>query len=101
MRLQPCRYLTRSRALRPEFTESTPNHLLQPGARRGLMYVVTTHKRAEDRSSKHLGNVLVVDDDRETREMLATVLSIEGFHAVGAEDGLEALHLLRAVRRRA
>jgi CheY-like chemotaxis protein len=33
--------------------------------------------------------------------MLSTLLSIEGFHAVGAEDGLEALHLLRTVKHRA
>src|SRR5437588_10621888 len=48
-----------------------------------------------------LGNILIVDDDRETREMLSTLLAMEGFHAVAAEDGLEALHLLRAVRHRA
>lgn len=47
------------------------------------------------------GNVLIVEDDADTRELLATVLATEGFHAVGAEDGLEALHLLRAVRHRA
>src|SRR6266496_1519722 len=47
------------------------------------------------------GNVLIVEDDRQTREMLATVLVVEGFHAIAAEDGLEALHLLRTVRRRA
>jgi two-component system chemotaxis response regulator CheY len=47
------------------------------------------------------GNVLIVDDDRETRELLTTLLSIEGFHTIAAEDGLEALHLLRTVRRRA
>jgi two-component system chemotaxis response regulator CheY len=44
-----------------------------------------------------LGNVLIVEDDRDTRDMLAALLSLEGFHAVGAEDGLEALHLLRTV----
>src|SRR5262249_19053576 len=32
------------------------------------------------------------------RDMLSTLLSLEGFHAVAAEDGLEGLHLLRAVR---
>src|SRR6185503_12809132 len=37
----------------------------------------------------------------DVREMLATLLASEGFHAVGAEDGLEALHLLRTVRHRA
>jgi DNA-binding response OmpR family regulator len=47
------------------------------------------------------GNVLIVEDDRDTRELLTTVLFAEGFHAVAAEDGLEALHLLRTVRRRA
>jgi CheY-like chemotaxis protein len=48
-----------------------------------------------------VGNVLIVEDDPETREMLTVMLVTEGFHAVGAEDGLEALHLLRTVRHRA
>ena len=48
-----------------------------------------------------VGNVLIVEDDPETREMLASLLATQGFHAVAAEDGLEALHLLRTVRRRA
>ena len=47
------------------------------------------------------GNVLIVEDDALIREMLATLLTTQGFHPVAAEDGLEALHLLRAVRRRA
>jgi CheY-like chemotaxis protein len=47
------------------------------------------------------GNILIVEDDLATREMLANLLSTEGFHAVSAEDGLEALHLLRTVRHRA
>src|ERR671911_607833 len=47
------------------------------------------------------GNVLIVEDDPDTREMLTTLLTTEGFHAVAAEDGLEALHLLRTVRHRA
>src|SRR5438045_7783469 len=47
------------------------------------------------------GNVLIVEDDPDTREMLATLLATAGFHAVGAEDGLEALHLLRTVKHRA
>ena len=44
------------------------------------------------------GHVLIVEDDPDTREMLATLLTSEGFHAVVAEDGLEALHLLRTVQ---
>jgi CheY-like chemotaxis protein len=47
------------------------------------------------------GNVLIVEDDADTREMLTALLKTEGFHAVAAEDGLEALHLLRTVRHRA
>jgi len=47
------------------------------------------------------GNVLIVEDDGQTRELLVSLLATEGFHAVSAEDGLEALHLLRTVRRRA
>ena len=47
------------------------------------------------------GTVLIVEDDADVREMLTALLTSEGFHAVAAEDGLEALHLLRAVRHRA
>lgn len=51
--------------------------------------------------SSPAGNILIVEDDADTREMIASLLSTEGFYAIGAEDGLEALHLLRTVRRRA
>jgi CheY-like chemotaxis protein len=47
------------------------------------------------------GNVLIVEDDADTRDMLATLLATAGFHTVAAEDGLEALHLLRTVLHRA
>jgi len=47
------------------------------------------------------GNILIVEDDLATREMLTTLLTTQGFHALSAEDGLEALHLLRTVRHRA
>jgi DNA-binding response OmpR family regulator len=48
-----------------------------------------------------IGNVLIVEDDQDTRELLSTLLSTQGFHAVTAEDGLEGLHLLRTVKHRA
>jgi CheY-like chemotaxis protein len=48
-----------------------------------------------------VGNVLIVEDDTDTRDMLHALLSIAGFNAIAAEDGLEALHLLRTVRHRA
>lgn len=44
------------------------------------------------------GHLLIVDDDRETRDMLVTLLEGVGFHTIAAEDGLEALHALRTVR---
>jgi CheY-like chemotaxis protein len=56
---------------------------------------------AVDVTTTPAGNVLIVEDDPDVREMLSALLSTEGFHAVVAEDGLEALHLLRAVRHRA
>ena len=42
------------------------------------------------------GNVLIVEDDPDVREMLAALLVTEGFHPVAAEDGWRP-HLLRAV----
>ena len=47
------------------------------------------------------GNVLIVEDDPEVREMITALLATEGFYTVAAGDGLEALHLLRTVRHRA
>jgi CheY-like chemotaxis protein len=47
------------------------------------------------------GNVLVVEDDADMRALLASLLPLEGFHTVTAEDGLEGLHLLRALRHQA
>jgi CheY-like chemotaxis protein len=47
------------------------------------------------------GNVLIVEDDPDIREMLRQLLSDAGYHTVAAADGLEALHLLRIVRHRA
>jgi CheY-like chemotaxis protein len=48
-----------------------------------------------------VGNVLIVEDDPDTREMVRQLLAGHGYYALAAEDGLEALHLLRAVRHRA
>lgn len=42
------------------------------------------------------GLVLVVDDNFEVREALADVLVDEGYEAVGAADGLEAIAYLRS-----
>jgi len=47
------------------------------------------------------GYVVIVEDDAPTRDMVATLVAAQGFQAIVAEDGLEALHVLRAVRHRA
>lgn len=51
--------------------------------------------------SSPVGNVLIVEDDPDTREMVRQLVATHGFYALVAADGLEALHLLRAVRHRA
>lgn len=42
------------------------------------------------------GPVLIVDDNDETRALLVQILSIRGYEAVGATDGLDALAWLRS-----
>lgn len=42
--------------------------------------------------------ILVVEDDEDIRETLLDILRDEGFDALGAEDGVAALSLLRASR---
>jgi two-component system, chemotaxis family, chemotaxis protein CheY len=41
-------------------------------------------------------SVLVVEDDADLREMMVQLLTLEGFNADGAADGVEALDKLRA-----
>jgi two-component system, OmpR family, response regulator CpxR len=43
----------------------------------------------------HSAPILVVDDDDDVRTMLCIVLSAEGYAAVGAADGVEALARMR------
>jgi CheY-like chemotaxis protein len=42
--------------------------------------------------------VLVVEDDRDTREVLKLILEMEGLSVVEAADGLEALECLHRIR---
>lgn len=42
--------------------------------------------------------VIIVDDDRETREMLAKLLEIEGFEVLQAANGLKLISILHADR---
>lgn len=41
-------------------------------------------------------NILVVDDDNAIREMMASVLEVEGYHVISARHGREAIEMLRA-----
>jgi CheY-like chemotaxis protein len=51
-------------------------------------------------ASVHQHAVLVVDESEETREMLATVLELEGYRAIAAGGGHEALYLTVTLRLR-
>jgi CheY-like chemotaxis protein len=58
--------------------------------------------RAESRPPKHRsvkqrGRILVVDDDRDLRDLLAAVLSSAGYEVLTAENGAAALSVLRTV----
>ncbi len=48
-----------------------------------------------DAAERRRRRVLVVDDDPGVREMLLYVLQSRGFHAEGAEDGVQALARLQ------
>ncbi|HEX8185650.1 MAG TPA: response regulator [Blastocatellia bacterium] len=43
-------------------------------------------------------NILVVEDNAESREMLVVVLGEQGFKVKGAEDGRAALELIKSTR---
>jgi CheY-like chemotaxis protein len=45
------------------------------------------------------GTVLIVDDEPATGQLISAMLCGSGYQVVWAEDGLEALHMLRAVRK--
>ena len=45
------------------------------------------------------GTILVVDDDRDTRQAASEMLTEAGYRPVTARNGLEALHLLRTGER--
>ena len=46
------------------------------------------------------GPVLLVEDDRDIREILAETLELEGFEVVTASNGLEALEVIRGMPAR-
>jgi excisionase family DNA binding protein len=64
-------------------TKDEPSDGLVPAAREAAV-------------ARHTGVVLIVDDDENTRETLRDVVSDQGYGALTASDGLEALRLLRS-----
>jgi DNA-binding response OmpR family regulator len=53
--------------------------------------------RPKPRSVKSRRRILVVDDDRDLRELLAAVLSSAGYEVLMAENGAAALSVLRTI----
>jgi CheY-like chemotaxis protein len=53
--------------------------------------------RPKQRPAKRRRRILVVDDDRDLRELLAAVLSSAGYEVLTAENGAAALSILRTV----
>jgi CheY-like chemotaxis protein len=53
--------------------------------------------RPRQRAARHRQRILVVDDDRDLRELLAAVLSTAGYEVLTAENGAAALSVLRTV----
>ncbi len=53
--------------------------------------------RPKPRPARRRGRILVVDDDRDLRELLAAVLSSAGYEVLTAENGAAALSVLRTV----
>jgi CheY-like chemotaxis protein len=53
--------------------------------------------RPRARPARRRGRILVVDDDRDLRELLAAVLNSAGYEVLTAENGAAALSVLRTV----
>ena len=67
------------------------------GRRRALVYGGSSQtKRAPMQPVGTAPRVIIVDDDRETREMLATLLRSEGFEVREAANGLKLISSLHA-----
>lgn len=49
----------------------------------------------EKRGCSPAGPVLVVDDNADVRDALIALLEVSGYSALGAENGQDALHILR------
>jgi signal transduction histidine kinase/DNA-binding NarL/FixJ family response regulator len=73
---------------RPEETSDARSDA-QPDAR-----PPSRHDAAGERAAKGSRRVLIVEDNRDSREMFRMMLELEGHHVVEAEEGLSGLQLL-------
>ncbi len=58
----------------------------------------TPAKRSQPAAPHHRRRVLVVEDNADAAESLASLLTLEGFDVRAAHDGLTAIHLARSFR---
>jgi CheY-like chemotaxis protein len=75
---------------------------------RGVLFSAVAHRRAEAsmqaavlRETRSVegarrARVLVVEDDRDLRDVLCELVASDGYDAIGARDGAEALAILRS-----
>jgi CheY-like chemotaxis protein len=54
--------------------------------------------RLENEAGTIVGNVFIVDDDADIRDLLVTVFDAEGHHVASARDGAQALAFLTRAR---
>jgi len=76
------------------FTLGAAEYLVKPVQRSALLEAVRKHVRPQ---AGTLSNVLVVDDDRETRDLVSDILSSSGYTPHLASSGKEAFRLLSEV----
>ena len=76
------------------FTLGAAEYLVKPVQRSALLEAVRKHVRPQ---AGTLTNVLVVDDDRETRDLVSDILSSSGYTPHLASSGKEAFLLLSEV----
>jgi CheY-like chemotaxis protein len=66
--------------------------------RTGIRSAENDTSSIRDADLSQSGSILVVDDDREIRELMEAILSKAGYAVAVAADGDEALRLMRSIR---
>jgi signal transduction histidine kinase/CheY-like chemotaxis protein len=77
------------------FTLGAAEYLVKPVQKSALLEAVRKHVRPQAGTSN---NILVVDDDRETLDLVSSILSSSGYTPHLANSGKEAFRLLSEIR---